>query len=68
MLMEKIEQEKEAILEYQLARKEEAKLNPDILLSPRSMSLKVGSKVANMYQLFLEGTVTQVPPKDEEEI
>ncbi len=65
MLMEKIDKEKEAIRAYQAKRMEDAKLNPDILLSPRSMSMKVGAKVGNMYRLYLEGIVTEIPSKDE---
>ena len=68
MLMEKIEKEKEAIRAYQAKRMEDAKTNPDILLSPRSMSLKVKAKVENMYRIYLEGVVTDIPSKDEEDI
>ena len=68
MLMEKIEKEKEAIRAYQARRKELAKTNPDILLSPRSMAMKVGAKVKDMQRLFLEGVFTEIPSKDEEEI
>ena len=59
--MEKIDKEKEAIRAYQEKRLEDAKANPDILLSPRSMSLKVGVKVKDMYRLYLEGIFTDVP-------
>ena len=38
MLMEKIELERKAIKKHQEKRIEMAKTNPDILLSPRSMS------------------------------
>ena len=68
MLMEKIEKEKDAIRAYQAKRLEDAKTNPDILLSPRSMSTKVGTKVGNMYRLYLEGVVTEIPSKDEQAI
>ena len=47
---------------------EDAKTNPDILLSPRSMSVKVKAKVENMYRLYLEGVVTEIPEKDEDAI
>ena len=66
--MEKIEREREAILEHQKHRAELAKTNPDILLSPKAMSQKLIEKVDNMYKLYLEAVVSEVDDSAEVEI
>ena len=66
--MEKIEREREAIYAHQRLRQEMAKDNPDILLSPKSMSNKLAEKVDNMYKLYLEAVVSEVDDQAEVEI
>ena len=66
--MEKIERERQAILEHQAQRIERGKTNPDILLTPRAMSRKLIKKVDDLYKLYLEAVVSDVDDNAEIEI
>ena len=66
--MEKIDRERQAMMEHQAKRAEQAKTNPDILLTPRAMSRKLIHKVDDLYKLYLEAVVTEVDDGAEKEI
>ena len=52
--MRDVEEEREILRLQQERLQEEAKINPDVLLSPRSMALKCVGKVSDFKQMFLE--------------
>ena len=52
MLMRDVEEEREILRLQQERLMEESKINPDVLLSPRSMALKCIGKVEDFKQLF----------------